>query len=412
MNHDPSPFAKMPRTAEWFARASQVIPGGIYGHAAPAVTVPGRFPYYAAEGRGCRYRDLDGREFLDFMCGYGPIVLGYAHPEVDAAVSARMAAGDCFNHPTTLMVELAETLVERVDIAGWAAFGKNGADTTSWAIQTARAFTGRKKILKLKGGYHGTHPWSNPGYYGWIPEDRSHVHSFRWNDTEGLTQLAKRFRGQIAALILTPFHHPVFADSEEASADFLSAVAKLQAEGILLIMDDIRAGFRLHRGGSHRIYGFSPDLICFCKALANGYPLSALVGREGLKNTASKVFMTGSYWNSAGPMAAALTCLSILDRDEVIVHLDQMGMRLREGLCQAASSHGLQIIATGPAAVPTFRLADDPSYSLFQNFCAACADGGVFFHPHHNWFLCASHGPAEIDQAVAVAEVAFNKITQ
>jgi glutamate-1-semialdehyde 2,1-aminomutase len=114
-----------------FRRAATVIPGGIPGHTTPAATIPGAVPYFAAEGFGCRYRDVDGNTFIDFMCGYGPILLGYHHPEVEAAANAARARGAVFNHPTGLMVELAEKLVQRIDFADWATFGKNGADMTN-----------------------------------------------------------------------------------------------------------------------------------------------------------------------------------------------------------------------------------------------------------------------------------------
>ncbi|HWF17709.1 MAG TPA: aminotransferase class III-fold pyridoxal phosphate-dependent enzyme, partial [Verrucomicrobiae bacterium] len=165
-----------PKSMEWFERASRVIPCGIYGHAAPAAAVPLEFPYYAARAEGCRYWDVDGREYLDFLCSYGPVVLGHHHPEVEEAAERQRKLGDCFNHPTPVMVELCERLVELVDFADWAVLGKNGSDMTTWAVQLAREFTGRKKILRARQSYHGSHPWCTPGHGGLIEEDRIHVH--------------------------------------------------------------------------------------------------------------------------------------------------------------------------------------------------------------------------------------------
>jgi len=128
------------RSRELFARARQVIPGGIYGHAAPATTVPGGTPFFAQAGHGCRYRDVDGHEYIDLMCGYGPMLLGYHHPEVEEAVATARARGAAFNHPTELTVTLAEALVRRIDFADWAVFAKNGSDLTTWAVQVARVF--------------------------------------------------------------------------------------------------------------------------------------------------------------------------------------------------------------------------------------------------------------------------------
>lgn len=137
-----------PNSMALFERARRVIPAGIYGHTTPAQLVPKEFPYYATRAEGCRYWDADGNEYLDFLCSYGPIVLGHKHPEIEEAAERQRRAGDCFNHPTALMVELAERLASLVDFADWCVFGKNGSDMTTWAVQVAREFTGRKNFAR------------------------------------------------------------------------------------------------------------------------------------------------------------------------------------------------------------------------------------------------------------------------
>jgi len=301
------------KSIELFDRATRIIPAGIYGHESPAITVPGSFPYYGVRAEGCRYWDVDGNEFIDYMCAYGPMVLGYGHPKVEEAVQKQRALANCLNHPAPVMVELAEYLVDLVGVADWAVFAKNGSDLTTWAIQAAREFTGRPKIVKIKGAYHGAHAWCTPGHGGLIPEDRTHIHAIDWNDLEALRALVAEHKGKIAGFIATPYHHPAFADSVLPADGYWKGVEELcRAEGIVLILDDVRAGFRLHMEGSHAYFGFEPDLVVFCKAIGNGYPISACVGREALKNAASKVFLTGSYWNSAVPMVAALATLEEL----------------------------------------------------------------------------------------------------
>jgi glutamate-1-semialdehyde 2,1-aminomutase len=401
------------RSQELFDRAASVIPGGIYGHTSPALTVPGSFPAYAVRGEGCRYIDVDGNEFIDFMCGYGPILLGYRDPEVEEAAERQRREGDCFNHPTPLMVELAERLVSMIDFAGWAVFGKNGSDMTTWAVQVAREQTKRKKVVVAKGAYHGTHAWCTPGHGGLIEEDRMHVHPFPWNDADALEDLFRKHDGQIAAVVLTPFHHPAYGDMVMPAEGFWSRVEVLcRRAGALLILDDVRAGFRLHEGGSHRAFGFTPDLACYCKALGNGYPISAAVGRPELKVAASKVFLTGSYWNSAVPMAAALKVLEIVGRGGVVPQVRAMGERLLKGLEAAAREHGFEVRCTGPASMPFMSFAGEPHFLTMQAFSAACARRGVFFHPHHNWFLCAAHTVADIDRSLEVARAAFAELRQ
>lgn len=394
-----------------FRRAAAVIPGGIYGHTTPAATIPGAVPYFAAHGSGCRYLDVDGNEFIDLMGGYGPLVLGYHHPEVEAAADSARRLGAAFNHPTSLLVELAEKLTSRIDFADWAVFAKNGADLTTWAIMVAREVTGRPKILKIRGAYHGTHAWCTPGYGGLIAEDRAHIHDFPFNDVAALEALFAQHRGAVAGLILTPFHHPAFADSELPTPEFVAACNRLCREhGVLQILDDVRCGFRLSADGSHSVYGYNPDLAVYCKALANGHSISACVGRAPHKAAASRVFLTGSYWNDPAPMAAALATLDIIARDHIPEKLAATGQRFVDGFLSLGQKHGIPLIASGPPAMPYVRVADDPSFMRTQALCAAAIAKGVFLHPHHNWFISAAHTEADIDDALARVDRAFVEI--
>jgi glutamate-1-semialdehyde 2,1-aminomutase len=226
--------------------------------------------------------------------------------------------------------------------------------------------------------------------------------------------VAAENRGDVAALILCPFRHDAFHDSEMPAPGFHQAVRQLcDQEGIVLVLDDIRAGFRLHLGGSGELLGLRPDLTCYCKAIANGYPLSAGLGREELRQAAQSVFFTGSYWTATVPMAASIATINTLRQEGGIQQMEAMGTRLRRGLDQQASSLGLAIKQTGPPAIPFMTFdADGGSFQRNRVFCAECSRRGVFFHPHHNWFLSAAHTEADIDQALAVAEVAFKIVKE
>lgn len=399
------------QSLSWYERATQVIPGGVYGHTSPAASLPLTFPYYINKAEGAYLWDVDGNRYLDFLCAYGPIILGHQHPEVEQAASRMRESGGLFSHPHTVMVELAELLVQRIDFADWSVFAKNGSDVTTWSIQVARQHTGRRKVLVVKGAYHGVDAWTNPSPGGIIAEDRMHVHAFDWNDADGLDRLLKQHAGDVAALILNPYHHPAFGTNVAPSDVFVEAVnRRCREHGVVLVLDDIRAGFRIHSGGSHRIYGFRPDIACYCKAMGNGYPVSAAVGTHALKAAAGKVFLTGSYWNDGIALAAAKQCLEIIERDNVPATLTKAGERLIRGLEAAAASHGIRIIGSEPFAAPMIAFDGDADLRQIQRFSELCAEEGVLFHPHHNWFVSLAHTDAVIDSAIEVALRAFARM--
>ncbi len=396
-----------------FDRAAQVIPGGIYGHMSPALTIPGAFPYYAERAEGCRYWDVDGREYIDFLCAYGPIILGYQHPEVEEAAERQQRLGNCFNHPTRIMVELAEHLVNLVDFASWSVFGKNGSDMTTWCVQVAREKTKRKKIIRTNGAYHGTHAWCTPGHGGIIDEDREHLLEFPWNDLQAFQDLLRTYRDQIACVILGPFHYPAFGDSVLPIENFFQEIeTACRHEGIVLILDDVRGGFRMHLGGSHRYLNFTPDLICFCKALGNGHPIAAALGTPELRVAASKVFLTGSYWNSAVPMAASLATLQILERDNGIEVMKSRGESLLKGLEALGQKHGIPIHGSGHPALPFASFANETNFHRQQLFCAIMAESGILLHPHHNWFICTAHTEKEIQITLEAADIALVEVAE
>lgn len=396
------------KSLETFRRAAAVIPGGIPGHMGPAFAVPGSFPYFAESGSGCRYKDIDGNEYIDFLAAYGPIVLGYNDRVVDEAARAQHELGSCFNHPTVRSVELAEKLVSLIDGMDWAAIARNGSDVTSYAVAIMREHTQRKKIVIVKGAYHGTQAWCRQGIAGLIEEDYEHVHSFRWNDANGLADIVKKYKGQVAGVMLTPYHHPAFADQELPAPGFLNDVRRICDEnGMLLALDDVRAGFRLSMHGSHHYFGVRVDLACYCKAIGNGYPVSACCGTKEVKNAASRVFFTGSYYNCAAEIAAAIATLNELERRNAIEHMMKMGRMLQDGLKELATARGLEVKVSGPPTIPYMRFANETNFRRMQRFAGEAARRGVIFHPHHNWFMMAAHQEEDIKQALDVADTCF-----
>ena len=408
----PPPSLSLRRSHDLLSRADRVVPGGgIYGHQSPRMLVPGEYPAFFARGQGCRIWDVDGNAYIDFMCSYGPIVLGHRHPSVEAAVERQRAAGVCFNGPGEPWVALAERLVELTPWADWAVFAKNGSDVCTWAVQVAREATGRKLVARARGAYHGTHAWCAPLPGGVVAEDIANRLEFDWNDLASLEAVLEGHRGAVAAVIVTPFRHDAFHDSELPARGFHDGVRDLATRhGALLILDDVRCGFRFHLGGSGEHFGIRPDLTCYCKAIANGYPLAVALGRDDLKKAASKVFFTGSYWTSPEPMVAALATLEALAAEDGIAALTRAGERFTAGLVSQARTHGFEVKLSGPPAMPFMSFADDPTFARNRAFCAAAIRRGVYLHPHHNWFLSSAHDNVAIDAALAATDDAFTSL--
>ncbi len=403
------------KSREAFARAMKVIPSGIYGHLGPAegcYTPVEAFPFFSSKAQGTYVWDLDGNKFIDYMCAYGPNVLGYNDPDVDAAAAAQRALGDCTTLPSTKMIEFAELLVDTVASADWAFFAKNGNDVTTLAVMTARAYTHRKKIVFFKGYYHGVSPWTQKiDYSGVLPEDVMHNIYVDWNDLDGLRKVFKENAGQIAAVISQPYMHGNFADNVMPAEGFWQEVRKMCTEnGTVLVVDDVRAGFRLDIAGSDHYFGFEADLICFCKALANGYNVSALCGKNFLKNTVSGMSYTGSYWLSAVPFAAGIACINKMKRLDMPRTLIEKGEKLKSGLIAAAERNGFDLRVTGAPSLFYLRIADDPTLMLHQEWIAECVKRGVFFTNHHNHFINAALTDADIAETVDIAEEAFEVV--
>ena len=406
-----------PKSREAFARAAKVIPSGVYGHLGPAegCFVPVEaFPLFSSRAEGSYFYDLDGNRFIDYMCAYGPNILGYGDPDVEEAAARQRALGDCTTSPSTKMIDFAELLVDTVSSADWAFFAKNGNDVTTMAVMLARAHTKRKKIVFFKGYYHGISPWTQKiDYAGVIEEDVVNNIYVDWNDIDALEEVFASNRGEIAAVIGQPYMHGNFRDNEMPKEGFWQRVRALCDEHeTVLVIDDVRAGFRLDIHGSDHYFGFEADLICFCKALANGYNVSALCGKEFLKNAASSLSYTGSYWLSAVPFAAGIACIEKMKRLDIVTLLNEKGQKLKDGLIGVAEKHGYDLRVTGALALPYLRIADDASLMTHQAWIAECVRRGVFFTNHHNHFINAALSDADIAETVAVADEAFSVLRE
>lgn len=272
----------------------------------------------------------------------------------------------------------------------------------------------QKKIFFLEGYYHGNDQWAmKVDYPGILPEDVANNRVIPWFDLNALQQAYDACNGDVAALIAQPYDHGNFADNRVANREYWRQVREFcDKHGMLLIIDDVRAGFRLDLAGSDHYYGFKADIICFCKALANGYNMSAACGGEHLKATASSLSFTGSYWMSAVPFAACIATLNKMKALDTPRLFRENGTKLTEGLKAAAAEHGFELVVSGEPALFYLRIANDNSLMLHQEWVAECVSRGLFIASHHNHFLNAAIGPGEIELATQIAEDAFAAVAK
>jgi glutamate-1-semialdehyde 2,1-aminomutase len=388
-------------------RAGAVIPGGMYGHQS-AGPLPPEYPQFMRGGRGARIWDVDGNEYVDLMCSYGPVVLGHQHPAVEAAARAQAEQADCQNGPGEVMVELAELLVATVRHADWAMLAKNGTDATTICCTIARAKTGRSRILVATGAYHGAAPWCTPRLAGVTSADRANLGYYTFNDLESVTAAAREAGTDLAAIVVSPFKHDAGYDQELVDPAFARGLRELCTQtGAALILDDVRCGFRLHLGSSWEPIGVLPDLSAWSKAIANGHPLAAVLGSGSFRDAAASIFVTGSFWFSAAAMAAAIATIGALRDEGAIEAMDKTGTALRAGILEQASARGIEVSYTGPAAMPYLTFAGDREHRLGSVFGAAAMRAGLYVHPRHNWFVSAAMTAADLAKALAATDEAF-----
>lgn len=411
------PMYKHDKSKELFSKATKIIPSGIYGHLGPAEGqfIPvSNWPFFAEKAKGSYMWDVDGNKYIDYMCAYGPNVLGYCDDDVDAAAKAQLELGNCTTTPMKVMVDCADLLVDTVNTADWAFFAKNGNDATQGAIMCARAYTHRKKIIMFEGYYHGVSPWCmKKDYPGVLEEDVANNLLIPWNDIPTLERVIEENKNEIAALIAQPYDHGNFHDNAFPEKGFWQKVREICTKNdIVLIIDDVRAGFRLDLAGSDHYFGFEADLICFCKALANGYNMSAICGKEFLKSAMSGLSYTGSYWLSGVPFAACIACIEKMKKLDTPTLFREKGTKLTDGLKEAGKKYGIDLVVSGAPSLFYLRIANDDSLVLHQEWIAEMVGRGIFLASHHNHFINASLTDKDIKQTIEVADEAFSVVAK
>lgn len=314
---------------ELLERALRVIPLASQTFSKSLVNYPkGAAPLFIERGEGAYVWDVDGNKYLDCVNSLCALTLGYKRPEVDAAVSAQMHNGVSFTLPHRLETEVAELLCELIPCAESVRFGKNGTDATSAAVRIARAVTGREHIAVC--GYHGWQDWyigSTARHLGVPDAVRALTHKFDYNNLDSLKALFEQADQPLAAVILEPMNVAYPAPG------FLEGVRALCDQyGALMVLDETITGFRFHLGGAQSLFGVTPDLATFGKGIANGYPLSAIVGKAKYMHAMEDIFFSGTFGGETLSLAAAKAVLSLLKEQHLIDDINEKGRYLLNGL--------------------------------------------------------------------------------
>ncbi len=397
-----------------FDRARELMPGGVAGIRRPYNFVPGEFPIFIESGKGGRITDVDGNDYIDYLCAYGPVILGYREEEVDEAVVRQIQdKGFCFSLCQLFQNELAEKLKALIPCAEMTIFAKTGSDATSVAVRLARAQTGRNVILRC--GYHGWHDWCVETKGGVLPKLYEDIHEFHYNDLEELKALLEAHAGHVAGIIVTPYGHPLAEPMQDPAPGFLEGVRKLADENdCVLVFDEIRTGFRLSIGGAQKLYGVTPDLACFGKAMANGYAISAVCGREDIMKKAEKeVFVSSTFFPNSLGYVAALKTIAILEREKVIDDIWSRGQlfldKLNDSLGRIPA--GAELSGIPPMFFITFRRDAAKVYKQRRtDFYTQLVRQGVFLQPYHHGYICWRHTDDELAKTVAAVENALELV--
>ncbi len=396
------PKLQLKKSLQMFEEAQKLSPGGLMGIRRPYNFVPGEYPIFIERGYGGHIIDVDGNDYIDMLCGYGPIIIGYNEPEINQAVIEQMDKGFCFSLVQPIQNELEARLIQLLPCAEMAILVKTGSDATGVAVRIARGYTDKPKILRC--GYHGWHDWCVE-VHGGVPEEvRRLTIEFPYGDLDALEKALEENRGEVAAIIITPVGHPLAMPVMAPPKGYLEGVRELADRyEAVLIFDEIRTGFRVALGGAQERYGVTPDLTTIGKAMANGYAISACVGKaEIMKVAEKKVFISSTFFPNSLEMVAAMKCIDILERDKVIDDIWVRGQRFLDRLNEIVKDSGVPATVSGIPPMPfiTFDKVDNLYKERRECFYTQTIRRNLFIQPYHHWYICYRHTAEDLEYAL------------
>lgn len=392
------------QSSQLLARARALIPGGHHLSGRPLLSDEPS-PLYFTRGQGSHCWDADGHEYVDYIGAYGPCLLGYAHPVIDAAAIQQIRQGSLLslNHP--LHVTFAERLIARFPGAEMAAFFKTGSEATTAALRIARARTGRRRVIRC--GYHGWHDCCLP-LEPFVPTGLDQqVLELDARDPSALERMLSEARGEVAAVIVAP--EMILPTQSDV---FQALLAVTHRHGAVFVLDEVKTALRIKPGSFQQHIGLVPDLTTLSKALGNGWPVAAVVGKRDIMSAAAGLHLSATYHGDTAGMAAALAVLDFVEQEPVAEHVWRLGARLIDGLNESAARHRIPAVAFGEPLPPMpFLKFNAPDSALNERlkstFYRHVLKNGVLLHPRHLWFVSYAHTEQEIDRTLAVADDAF-----
>jgi glutamate-1-semialdehyde 2,1-aminomutase len=414
-------------------RAGQVLAGGGLG----LFNLPAEVNLVVAEGKGSHVTDVAGKDYIDYHLGSGPALLGHAHPAVVAAVAAQLTKGSTYYFLNQPAIQLAERIVAAVPCAEELSFTGSGTEATFFALRAARAFTGRTKVLKFEGAWHGMHdyalwgtvptvpseyPSARPDSLGIPPEIGDDVLVAPFNDVAFAVELIERHAADLAAVIVEPLQRVLVPEP-----GFLAAVRDVTSRhGIVLIFDEIVTGFRIAWGGAQEAYGVVPDVATYGKAMAGGFPMACIVGKaeimgvfDGRRHPRSELtWASGTLNGNPISASAGLAALEVLSGPGVYEGLHHVGGRLRAGLEEIGRNRGVPLRALGEDAVFGVRFLENPNpknwielqahdRALGLRWGVECLKRGLLVNPNEKFYISIAHTDADVDQTLEICDAAL-----
>jgi glutamate-1-semialdehyde 2,1-aminomutase len=396
---------------------------------------------YVDHAKGGRLWDIDGNEYIDYRLGYGPYILGYADPRVDEAARAGMEIGGVFALATEREYAVAERISKMVPAAELIRFSNSGTEAVMAALRVARAYTGKDSYIMVEGGYHGVFDAALWGVdmEGWNPAQgdpavvaesagvpaalQSMLHMVPLNDANRLEELLKKQGDTIGAYLIEPIMGNCC--SIAATREYLHDARTLcDKYGVLMIVDEVKTGFRVARGGVQELMGFKADLCTFAKALANGYPLAFVAGREDIMRVIGDgVVHGGTFTCHSVALAAADKTLEILDETDALKTIENYGLELQRGLGQVLSARNIPHSFVGHPSMGGLFFSDEPptnyrdwaktDYTFYEALAPELHDLGILVEPDSRepWFLCEAHASGCLEETLSKFEQAVDRTT-